>query len=441
MDFTPKHHTTTEDSGLVSSSFDSSFNQSTPNLGALPRKRKIFASLDSPSSPKFSSTFNESLTDQLKSVNLRSEYERHSKVFCEEGTFKKIHSTPCTPEKQIKTTDSLRRPSSFVKCPEESPLKEARNILYPNLMPRKILSPLKFSLDKFKSPAKKCLFVSRQDLLQRVITNDVIMANIFKYLSNGDIFRMTKVSDSFKRSVLKDRNACIRFNDFKEKNRKNKENYMITPPSSPEKVEESPPSPNSRNFRSFYKRATSLDKNQSLTKCSKCQKPSVVQNEVAQCESLSCGLIQCLQCGSCAYRPEDFRDKCSGARLAPATSLNKSTFGDLSNTPNFKGRSFLCSSMNESKSESGFCSDLEQTPAVKRNLSICFGEKKGLAINNSRVVMQKKSSVERLSAPIAQVIPINKKVIEIEEPSSPPKVRQYAACSKQSKRNLKRLTR
>lgn len=36
------------------------------------------------------------------------------------------------------------------------------------------------------------------------------MANIFKYLSNGDIFRMTKVSDSFKRSVLKDRNACIR---------------------------------------------------------------------------------------------------------------------------------------------------------------------------------------------------------------------------------------
>lgn len=109
----------------------------------------------------------------------------------------------------------------------------------------------------------------------------------------------------------------------------NKENYKITPPSSPESQNLFPEgsfSPGSRKFAEFVETGTRiclvqscwccnsvivagshLNPNQSLTKCPKCIRPSVVEKSIAQCNS--CGYIYCQKCESFSYDPEKFVDK------------------------------------------------------------------------------------------------------------------------------------
>ncbi|CAH0549269.1 unnamed protein product [Brassicogethes aeneus] len=461
MEFTPNTTYNASDSGHVSSfdnslSFYGSSSTETTPLTNLSRKRKFNYEIpkrnltDVLESPHcFNSTFNESLSSKFSNCHIKNDLFndiQHNKVFKRDvSTIQKIHSAPCTPVKQVKIGGNTR---SFVKCyPEESPLKEARSILYPKLKPleppRRILSPLK--LKKFDSPAKKCLFLNPKALLQKVITNSVIMSVVLKNLSNGDLYRLSKVSESFRQAINNDLSAVIRLRFFDEKHKKNKENYQITPPPSPEKCTETPPSPSNRNFKLFLNRTKSLDKNESLRKCDICSKVAVVMHNIAQCESISCGYICCLNCNSSSFTAEEFNDKCNGARLGLEKS-KENPLTDMSNTSYSFFNNSSASHSHSTRQESGFYSDMD-SPVVKRNLNRSFTStpvvKKVLASNNNRIHLKSRNVNLNKSTPIHSVIKVEttRLPIEVVEPPSPPRAKNYVACSKQSKKNLKRLTR
>ncbi|KAJ8911322.1 hypothetical protein NQ315_017018 [Exocentrus adspersus] len=508
MDDTPPSCQSTSESGCFDASrslFESTpnaDNNSTPLLAAS-RKRK--ASLmekcgsrrladvmeSCPLTPPFSSTLNDSLMNNLEgfhiqneeSIDISKDYERsldsfetqyHERKIFKTNEHKKIRSAPNTPQRQgTDSRDVARRAntSSFVKnfsqVNLQSPLnKEAYNILYPDLPPlepcRKILTPQKFrdNLGKIITPAKKCLFtVSRRELFRKIFTNTIIVANIFKHLSDGDLYRLSMVSPSLKDALSLDAQAYDRYRKFLYAYRSSKENYRITPPKSPGKEDSLlETSPGSRNFHYFYDIANELNKNQSLVKCPRCNKASIVENFIGQCQDInSCGYIFCQKCNSFANDPKDFKDKCNNAQLVNVRSRNR--LGDLSNstvTSDYmtdSGSSLFSSSLNLSLSNryesSGFFSECESTPVlrVKRNLSRSFTspsefKPKALASSNSNRTATQSHRVNR-RASLLPVIPMEgaAKAAEIIEPSSPPKVKLYSACSKQSRRNLKRLTR
>lgn len=105
-------------------------------------------------------------------------------------------------------------------------------------------------------------------------------------------------------------------------------------------------SPNSQNFAEFtelgrivkscYKifiimfifiSGSNLNPNQSLTKCPKCDKPSVVEKSIAQCQEVnSCGYIFCQKCDSYSYDPKEFYDRLVNDRRRLKKALERFFF-------------------------------------------------------------------------------------------------------------------
>lgn len=98
-----------------------------------------------------------------------------------------------------------------------------------------------------------------------------------------------------------------------------------------------------------------------------------------------------------------------------------------------------CSFFNFSNQDSGFYSENETPPKVKRNLFFSKSETpKVLAVKNKtkKVVMDYK----RDTISYVPVVPNNERIRTPVDGDSPPRY-GYAVGSKQSKKNLKRLTR
>ncbi|XP_072388211.1 uncharacterized protein [Diabrotica undecimpunctata] len=438
-----------------------------------PYRKNLFGSLEK-KSPPFSSTLNESFMNNFDKVlkkGLDSPVQRTSKSHkTNEKTF---YSVPNTPDQQMKydrDTFGKSNTNSFVKnfsqfgMQSQSPLhKEAYEILYPELPSlecKKPITPLK--IDKSNLQAKKRLFYKpQQNLLNKIISNHVIMNKILKDLSNGDLYRLAKVSTGFKQAILRDTDASVRFAVYTDYYKDHKENYRITPPTSPEQIEydtEAQPSPRAKKFQEFYNTGKSLYKNQSLMKCVKCQELSVVEHDIAQCQNIRCGYIVCRRCDSFSFDPIQFKDTCQNAQLLNS-SRSRNLLGDVSNnclgTSDYVtdiSNSIFSSSFSLNISSkidsSGIFSDFEvSTPKqkVKRNLSKAFmprSEVKIFASSNSCIDMpQPKKFARRTSLiPVVSLESTKIKPDTVNLPS-PPRTQQYSVCSRQSKRNLKRLTR
>lgn len=396
--------------------------------------------------------------------------EPATKYFKNNGC-EKIVTPPSTPEFHSKTFESTPKKSeSFLKyasaCSVASPLKEQHDILYPSLKP---LKPLKikerFDRIGYNSTLFKSNVVRDSKKFREFISNDVIMEKVFSYLSDGDLFRVSMIP-SFKDAISRNLKITERYEKFKECHKNNKENYKITPPSSPETQQlfsDGSSSPSSKNFRDFVDLGTQLSHNQSLTKCPQCEKPSVLENSIGQCQNVnSCGYIFCQKCDSFAYTPTAFIDKCREITLGQSLSSKKRRgLEDLSNLSlDFNDSSIMNStSLNYHSSNmyysSGYGSSYEtsRTPlSVKRNLnkssfvsndSALKQQNSLFDISNRSITTTKdqKREGKRKSLPhVAPVIQNERKIVEIKEPASPP-LKMYSACSKQSKKMLKRLTR
>lgn len=170
---------------------------------------------------------------------------------------------------------------------------------------------------------------------------------------------------------------------------------------------------------------------QSLTKCRKCNGVAIVENNISQCQNIySCGVIYCMLCSSTSETgPDNFKDMCGYASLRPRLANVSNTLED--------------SLFNFSSQDSGFYSENDSSaPRVKRNLFLSSNKStsensRTLTASNKikTVVTQRK----RDSITFTEVIR-NKEIARNVECESPPRY-LYAIGSKQSKRNLKRLTR
>lgn len=489
MDMTPESYRNTDSNqSELEFSLCNNFNNTPQQSTSTPltqfsnnasRKRKIDCNIrkltdvyetspESPSLPQFSSTFNESLAQQFEHINIhqpnfyvdtldkseeqpRKQFKINHEDYCNLKSIQPVQNVT-TPDKR---SEELRR-NTFV---QQSPLKEAQCILYPSLKPiRKPTSPKKFKDLWHNSPAKKCLFNTGKDTpINKILSNDTIMRNIFKYLSNGDLFRVSLVSKSMYQALRNSSRAHSRFLDYRGTFRVNKENYRITPPSSPEKDAEV--ECDNVVFQKFFGIASSLTNNQTLTKCPICLEPSIVENNLGQCQSIKCGYKYCLLCNSFAYKAEEFHDKCNNSQLLNRT---RNSLMDMSNSDYFSfsepfsesTSSFFNNSpiSNSRYDSSGYHSGHDvansstnnnNSMSVKRNLTKCFGsplDKPKILSTNNRMV-RNKSKTERRSS-LVPVIKGNatKKPDIVPEPSSPPR-NTVLAGSKESKRNLKRLTR
>ncbi|XP_050311518.1 uncharacterized protein LOC126747067 [Anthonomus grandis grandis] len=454
--------------------------EGTPHLPKInPKKRKVQYDRsriinDPLSTPQASSTLNESLFKKFESIEIEENCDTPAAKYFKTNECEKLVTPPSTPESHRRYfNETPIKTGSFQKCSSAcsvgTPLKEQHDILYPTLKPlepaRRILTPQKFreKIELRHSTPDFSTNKNKKSLLSTVLCNRVIMDNVLQYLSGGDLFRLSMVSQGFRDAVNNSFSAKIRFESFKITHKQNKENYKITPPSSPEVqndilFREGSLSPRSRNYSEFFETANNLTQNQSLVRCPKCQKPSVVEKSIAQCQNkLSCGYIFCQKCESYSYSPEQFYDQCQDLRLDSSLVVEnrRHLLGDVTNS-SFDISSVLCS-----MSSSGYYSGYEtsHTPlSVKRNLNMSsFGsgrsslkkhpkpEKPLFETNRSLAVESPDQSKEekRKSTDVIAVVKSKsiRKKIENVEPSSPPRVKTYAACSKESRRNLKRLTR
>lgn len=102
-----------------------------------------------------------------------------------------------------------------------SPLKEQHEILYSKLKPlhalRKAGTPQKIleKIDKVESDKcrNKSVLVTEKrssDKLPLILNTLEIMDKIFSYLSNGDLFRFSKVNEDFKDSLFMSSRAYAR---------------------------------------------------------------------------------------------------------------------------------------------------------------------------------------------------------------------------------------
>lgn len=169
---------------------------------------------------------------------------------------------------------------------------------------------------------------------------------------------------------------------------------------------------------------------QTLNKCRKCNGVVIVENNISQCQRYSCGVIYCLLCLSTSETgPDNFKDLCGYASLRPRLANVSNTMED--------------SYFNFSSQDSGFYSENDSsTPRVKRNL---FSPSNKSSETSSRILMASNKNKpvvtqkKRDSINFTEVIR-NKENVRNTECDSPPRY-LYAIGSKQSKRNLKRLTR
>lgn len=442
--------------------FESTPNQITPILDTS-RKRKyeseglktrrledVIESVSSP--PQFSSTLNDSLINNFENCQIKpsvfsqendQSYEKYFKV-ANRKIVKCSH--PTTPNK-LNSYSEIKKPllnSYFSPKIIDSPQKEANEILYAHIRnsATKIYSPQKFSIcGKLLSPAKKCLFEDLEcqktfNLFQKVVSSPVIMAVIFSNLSNGDIYRASLAHPMFKRAIAQNAKVRLEHQIFLEKHKRNKENYQITPPGSPEKSNSPPSSPNSKNFKDFIQIAQLLNSEQSLTKCPKCNKPSVVENKVAQCQSIMCGYIICQKClSSSSTGPNDFYDKCQSSALGKKP---RPFLGDLSNNPSqdtdkIRKRfpSFDSSPNSGRKTKKDYKKLLQsQKPKLR-----AFSE-----FNKNAIKKAISPPKRRMSTGVVPVIPLqNVNYVQDFEPMSPET--KIIVGSQRSKQNLKRLTK
>lgn len=266
MDGTPNSlEKEAEDSGCFTSSFQNSkiTFESTPNTTPnssldLSRKRKG-SLLATPSliniaeicpKPHFSSTFNESLLNNLEKCSITPSYY--------------LETSEEKPVKYMKLSDNKPTPSTPVKDKphssfyNESPYKETLDILYPTkrvIPARKTLTPQKGnSSKKIFSPAKKRLFEpTRVDPMKYFKGNAIVLSKIFENLSDGDLYRTSMVNKNWKEALFSDRKAHTRYLGFLERHKINKENYTITPPDSPASPESPPVSPSRQQFHAYTK--------------------------------------------------------------------------------------------------------------------------------------------------------------------------------------------
>ncbi|XP_019769365.2 uncharacterized protein LOC109543880 [Dendroctonus ponderosae] len=467
--------------------------ESTPFLGSNNLKKRRFSycgvirgrNLDElleicPSAPQASSTLNESLSKEFESIQIEQSYinvcdEPSPKLFKTNNC--DILASPAVEPCNLKAYECTPTKSGIFQrcssaCSAPSPLKEQHDILYPTLKPldqmRKHLTPQKCK-DKTgpnSIAVKKRLYVPETTTrisLMKLLHNDVVMDHVFKYLSNGDLFRVSMVSTGFRNALLSNFMASNRCGMYKELHKKNKENYKITPPSSPESqclFPEGSVSPSRINFAKFVEIGSLLNPNQSLIKCPKCEKPSVVEKCIAQCQQIhSCGYIFCQKCNCFAYNPEDFYDKCQNLALGNSAVKTRPQLEDLTNcSPDFSVGSLMNSTADNNYYSSGYFSgyDSSHSPvSVKRNLSASFGNdsingkplkalfESNRSTSSSSLSVAKREDKRKLSRYIAPVVKCDnlRKPIEIAEPPSPPKVKSYSACTRQNRISLKRLTR
>ncbi|XP_076256637.1 uncharacterized protein LOC143193996 [Rhynchophorus ferrugineus] len=432
-------------------------------------RRKLVDSLESPSV----NISNESLSHKFQNINIESSYCVSGPAFkyYKSNGCEKIETPPSTPESIIKSFDTPKKPILFQKCSSASsvpsPLKEQHGILYPDLKPlvpqRKPLTPQKLREKINKDPVLSRKIVSKEDrLIHEILTNDVIMGKIFYHISDGDLFRISMVSRCFRNSLERNFSARKRFENFKENHKKNKENYKITPPSSPESKQcYEPVSPRSQKFKEYTDFGNLLNFNQSLNKCPRCKRPSIVEFSIGICQNRNCGYIYCQKCDSFAFQYGDFIDRCRGITFAQSLDKQRKWLEDMSNnSPDCTVGSILNSTTDYLSSNmqysSGYISgyDTSHTASVKRNLSKSFGGNGSISrpqralFDSNRSTRDNESFTKthncddrrKSSIKIIPVIQNDKKRIEVKEPSSPPP-KIYSACSKQSKKMLKRLTR
>lgn len=241
------------DSGYVDSSeiHTSSFQNGTP----FSRKRKAscienykqnLSEFMDYCSPQFSSTLNGSFMKNFEKIHLDNDKDslpqsQSSNKMSKIADKRKFCSVPNTPDQQVKySRDSITKKAntnSFIKnfsqfgMQSQSPLnKEAYDILYPELPSLECKKPATpFKTDKPSNHVKKRLFhIPKQNLLQTIISNNVIMNIIFKDLSNGDLYRLAKVSNGFKEAILSNHDASSRYLMYSEFYKHHKENYRIT---------------------------------------------------------------------------------------------------------------------------------------------------------------------------------------------------------------------
>lgn len=183
-----------------------------------------------------------------------------------------------------------------------------------------------------------------------------------------------------------------------------------------------------------------------MRKCLNCSYPSIVQEDISQCQNPTCGTIHCLKCDSFAFKPQDFYDRCQKSRLVLDKPENRPRYSlsDLSNSIvdiSSDVPSFLSTESASPRYEtSGFISESDSPILrVRRNLRNSFGEKSQVLSDHNKNVNYTYKT-KRRSSLVPVVSNSVEETNEIVEPSSPPKVKNVA-FSKQSKKNLKRLLR
>lgn len=266
-----------EDSGCLTGSFQNStipFESTPVNFTpATSRKRKVSYSSHSKlenisetyATPQFSSTLNESLLNNIEKISITPNYyvERKELQFEQKLMSKcqkpntgntKTQSAPATPIKQIKAEAEK---SHSVKS-NDSPYKEVLDIVYPTIVPRKSVTPQKYSsgVKRYCSPAKKRLFDAscmRVDPIRHFKGNSLILSNILSYLDDRDLCRMKMVSRSWSNAVDSDKKAAERCKIYLEGCKINKENRFLVSPDSPPSPESPPVSPGSQKFHRFTK--------------------------------------------------------------------------------------------------------------------------------------------------------------------------------------------
>ncbi|KAB0791197.1 hypothetical protein PPYR_02997 [Photinus pyralis] len=476
------YHSVSEDSGCVISQSDKSssvgFSYTETPTSALPtsRKRKFsqdtysqshewtFTFEESNANNFMSSTLNESLTKSLEKCNLytpnfyieRSPSEKSEKRYKLDDSPEfqpKTRSAPSTPTKHLEDQElspnckSKSEPLSYCYYTPDVKLgnQEKFALLYPNIhptvSPTKLKTPEKLRefLKKLNSPAKKRLF----EPAERPTTDPIVLftvkynvrhvvAMIFDYLSPRDLCTISRVSKVWRRALLHDHKAFPRYYTYSQEYNSNKENvgdsFCFREPDTP------PLSPDTDSFRRCTKIVSRLSPSQSLHKCLRCMEPAVIQKNVSQCQNPNCLYIYCRNCLSFSMTgPEYFNDKCRMSELVVTTGLNRSSLCDISNgaSPSF----FPNDTVPQSKYDSsGYASELDTTPVIKRALA---GQPlQPVTINRLDSVIRRRTRRPSLvSVVAARTTP---QILEVIEPSSPPKVKDVA-CSTKSKKYLKRL--
>ncbi|KAF5306559.1 hypothetical protein FQR65_LT07286 [Abscondita terminalis] len=434
---------------------------------------------ESPAPNIFSSTLNESLSKSLEKCCLN-----YTPNFYVERSPEKRYKLDDSPKFQPKTRSAPSTPTKYLEEDEEhveksrsEPLgsfyfvpevnyklgaQEKFALLYPNIhnnvSPAKVKTPEKLRefLKKVNSPAKKQLFehvcVERRitdPIVLFTVNNDFrhIVSHIFKYLSENDLCVVSRVSRIWRKALQGDLKAFARYFTYSQTFHSNKENIIfesinVSEPSVP------PLSPETDRFRLCTKIASRLSPSQSLRMCLRCMEPAVIQKSISQCQNPNCQYISCTNCLSFSLSgPENFIDKCHMSELivtSKSDSFNRSSLYDISNGSMYTSPSFLCNdyhSSTQSKLDSGYISECDMTSScVKRNYSVSMDAQQQplqpVSINKiDSVVRRKIRNSSLVSVVSAKTTP---SLRELDEPSSPPKVKIIAG-SKQSKKNLKRL--